>query len=116
MDLTIKQLQQRLETQGYICDQDLVITLYLSLKLAKPLLVEGAPGVGKTEVAKALAGALNTELIRLQCYEGLDENRALYEWNYQRQLLKIEIARAPANLPPWKRIFSMWNICWKDRF
>ncbi|SHJ54964.1 AAA family ATPase [Desulfofundulus thermosubterraneus] len=93
MDLTIKQLQQRLETQGYICDQDLVVTLYLSLKLAKPLLVEGAPGVGKTEVAKALAGALNTELIRLQCYEGLDENRALYEWNYQRQLLKIEIAR-----------------------
>ncbi len=93
MDLTIESLQERLETQGYICDQDLVITLYLSLKLAKPLLVEGAPGVGKTEVAKALAGALNTDLIRLQCYEGLDENRALYEWNYQRQLLKIEIAR-----------------------
>lgn len=93
MDLTVESLQERLETQGYICDQDLVLTLYLSLKLAKPLLVEGAPGVGKTEVAKALAGALNTDLIRLQCYEGLDENRALYEWNYQRQLLKIEIAR-----------------------
>ncbi|MBE3587678.1 MAG: MoxR family ATPase [Thermoanaerobacteraceae bacterium] len=93
MNLTMDQLQGRLEENGYICDEELVVTLYLALKLGRPLLVEGAPGVGKTEVAKSLARALDTELIRLQCYEGLDETRALYEWNYQRQLLKIQIAR-----------------------
>jgi MoxR-like ATPase len=64
------------------------------LKLQKPLLVEGAPGVGKTEIAKVLARIFKTELIRLQCYEGLDENKALYEWNYQRQLIKIQVSKS----------------------
>jgi len=82
MDLTIEQLKSAFEQQGYIADQETVVTAYLALKLQKPLLVEGPPGVGKTEIAKVLAGVFNTELIRLQCYEGLDENKALYEWNY----------------------------------
>lgn len=93
MNLTIEQLHRSLEQADYICEEELAVTVYLALKLGRPLLVEGAPGVGKTEVAKALARVLQTELVRLQCYEGLDENRALYEWNYQRQLLKIQIAR-----------------------
>ncbi|OAT85446.1 AAA family ATPase [Desulfotomaculum copahuensis] len=97
MNLTIEQLHRSLELADYICDEELVVTVYLALKLGRPLLVEGAPGVGKTEVAKALARVLQTDLVRLQCYEGLDENRALYEWNYQRQLLKIQIARNSCN-------------------
>jgi len=90
---TIPELRVALENQGYICEDEVAITIFLALALEKPLLVEGAPGVGKTEIAKVLAGIFNTELIRLQCYEGLDENKALYEWNYQRQLIKIQISR-----------------------
>lgn len=93
MDLTIEQLKSAFEQQGYIADQETVVTAYLALKLQKPLLVEGPPGVGKTEIAKVLAGVFNTELIRLQCYEGLDENKALYEWNYQKQLIKIQLSQ-----------------------
>jgi len=90
---TIPELRQAMESQGYICEDELAVTVYLALALQKPLLVEGAPGVGKTEIAKVLAAVFNTELIRLQCYEGLDENKALYEWNYQRQLIKIQISK-----------------------
>ncbi len=90
---TIAELRLAMENQGYICEDELVVTVYLALALQKPLLVEGAPGVGKTEIAKVLAAVFNTELIRLQCYEGLDENKALYEWNYQRQLIKIQISK-----------------------
>ncbi len=86
-------LRQAFAAENYICEDDLVITVGLALKLGRPLLVEGAPGVGKTEIAKVLATALGTELIRLQCYEGLDESKALYEWNYQAQLLKIQMIR-----------------------
>ncbi len=91
--LTTAELRKALENQGYICEDEVVITIYLALALEKPLLVEGAPGVGKTEIAKVLAKIFATELIRLQCYEGLDENKALYEWNYQRQLIKIQISK-----------------------
>ncbi|WP_066637070.1 AAA family ATPase [Desulfolucanica intricata] len=93
MELTVTALQEKLEQQGYICDSELATTVFLALKLEKPLLVEGAPGVGKTEIAKVLSRAFGLKLIRLQCYEGLDENKALYEWNYQRQLLKIQILK-----------------------
>jgi len=96
MSLTIPELRAALEREGYICEEEVVVTIYLALSLNKPLLVEGAPGVGKTEIAKVLAAIFNTNLIRLQCYEGLDENKALYEWNYQRQLLKIQISRDDA--------------------
>ncbi len=96
MEVTIPALRKAFRDVGYITDEEVVITVYLALKLEKPLLIEGAPGVGKTELAKVLAALFDTELIRLQCYEGLDENKALYEWNYQRQLLKIQISRETA--------------------
>jgi MoxR-like ATPase len=77
--------------QGYVTDRATATAAYLALTLHKPLLVEGPPGVGKTEIAKVLAGVLDTELIRLQCYEGLDASTALYEWNYPKQLLHIKL-------------------------
>jgi len=91
--LTLKDLRKGFENVGYICDEETILTVYLSLVLEKPILIEGPPGVGKTEMGKVLSQIFDTELIRLQCYEGLDENKALYEWNYQKQLLKIQINR-----------------------
>ena len=83
-----------LEAQRYVADHELQMALYLATCLDKPLLVEGPAGVGKTEIAKALAAALDTRLIRLQCYEGLDAAAAFYEWDYPRQLLEIRLAEA----------------------
>ena len=85
-------LSGQLADQGYIASPDLAMALHISLKLGRPLLLEGAAGVGKTEIARCLAEALSTRLIRLQCYEGLDATHAIYEWNYQRQLLAIRAA------------------------
>ena len=79
----IPQIVEILNSQGYIADRELATSVHLSIVLNKPLLIEGEAGVGKTEVAKVMARALDTELIRLQCYEGLDVHTALYEWNYQ---------------------------------
>jgi len=90
LEFTIDWLRRAFEEDGYISDEDLIVTVYLALRLGKPLLIEGAPGVGKTEIAKVLSRIFHTELIRLQAYEGLDENKALYEWNYQKQLLHIQ--------------------------
>jgi MoxR-like ATPase len=90
MNLNRNQISDRLATVGYVADRDLATALWLMDFLKRPLLLEGEAGVGKTEVAKALAALHETELIRLQCYEGLDQNAALYEWNYQRQLLAIK--------------------------
>ena len=84
-------IQQLLNAQGYIADREIAMSLHLAQTLTKPLLVEGPAGVGKTEIAKVMARALDTDLIRLQCYEGLDAHTALYEWNYQRQLLHIKL-------------------------
>lgn len=93
MDLNRLDLRRGFEACGYITDEEITTTVYLALKLGKPLLVTGAPGVGKTEIAKVLSCIFDTELIRLQCYEGLDENKALYEWNYQKQLLHIQMTK-----------------------
>jgi MoxR-like ATPase len=90
MTLTREQIAERLLAVGYVAERDLAMALWLMDYLKRPLLLEGEAGVGKTEVAKALAALYETELIRLQCYEGLDQNAALYEWNYQRQLLAIK--------------------------
>lgn len=84
-------LKARLDASQYIYDESLITTLLVALKLGRPLLIEGAAGVGKTEVAKVMAAALDRDLVRLQCYEGLDESKALYEWNYQKQLLAIQV-------------------------
>lgn len=80
-----------LQQQGYMADRSVAMSLFLALQLEKPLLVEGPAGVGKTEIAKVMANALHTKLIRLQCYEGLDATHALYEWNYQHQLLYLKM-------------------------
>ena len=85
---------QALEKHNYIAGEELATALFLLLKLNKPLLLEGPPGIGKTELALVLAELLNTNLIRLQCYEGLDINTAVYEWNYQKQLLGIKLQEA----------------------
>ena len=91
MDVAIPELLDRLEREAYVADPAIATSLWLSMELKKPLLVEGHAGVGKTEIAKVLARMLDTELIRLQCYEGLDVSTALYEWNYPKQLLHIRL-------------------------
>ena len=91
---TIDELQAGLREQLYLADRGLATAIFLALKLPRPLFLEGEAGVGKTEVGKALAGLLGTELIRLQCYEGLDVHQAVYEWNYTRQLLHIRMLEA----------------------
>ena len=90
MTLAREEIANKLAAVGYIADRDIATALWLMEFLKRPLLLEGEAGVGKTEVAKALAAVHEAELIRLQCYEGLDQNAALYEWNYQRQLLAIK--------------------------
>ena len=89
--MNLEQLKAKMDEVHYIYDDTLATVLTVALQLGRPLLIEGAAGVGKTEVAKVMAHALGRELVRLQCYEGLDESKALYEWNYQKQLLSIQI-------------------------
>ena len=91
---TIEDVQRAMFAQRYIADRSLATAVFLALKRRKPLLLEGEPGVGKTEIAKVLASALNTPLIRLQCYEGIDVSTAVYEWNYTRQMLHIRLMEA----------------------
>ena len=91
---SIDELRRLLAAQLYVADDGLATSIYLALKLGRPLLLEGEAGVGKTEVAKVLSAALGADLIRLQCYEGLDVNHAVYEWNYARQLIEIRLAEA----------------------
>src|SRR5713226_600336 len=95
MPLDRETISDRLAAVGYVADRDIATALWLMDYLKRPLLLEGEAGVGKTEVAKALAAVHASELIRLQCYEGLDQNAALYEWNYQRQLLAINRRATP---------------------
>jgi MoxR-like ATPase len=101
-------LQQRLDNHGYIAERSLAATLLLTMEMRRPLLLEGEAGVGKTEVAKALTRLSETRLIRLQCYEGLDVHSAMYEWNYQRQLLAIKLLEQDERPMPDKEqdIFS----------
>jgi MoxR-like ATPase len=97
---SIEKIQEALRKQNYIADRPLATVVYLSIAMGKPLLLEGEAGVGKTEVAKVLAEIMGSKLIRLQCYEGLDANTALYEWNYPKQMLRIkleEISRGDRN-------------------
>jgi MoxR-like ATPase len=91
---SVADVGKRLSAAGYLPDAQISTTVFLADRLGKPLLVEGPAGTGKTELAKALAAATGSELIRLQCYEGLDEARALYEWNYKKQLLRIQASQA----------------------
>jgi MoxR-like ATPase len=95
---SIDDVQDLLRQQLYITDRGLAVAIFLALKLQRPLFLEGEAGVGKTEIARALAQGLNTELIRLQCYEGLDINHAVYEWNLTRQMLEIRLMEARGDL------------------
>ena len=88
----IRAIEERMDREGYVADASIATALHLAVEMRKPLLIEGDAGVGKTEVAKVLARMLGTELIRLQCYEGIDVQTALYEWNYPRQLLHMKAA------------------------
>lgn len=89
--MDIQMLKRKMDEANYVYDETLATILAVSLELGRPLLIEGAAGVGKTEIAKVMASALDRDLVRLQCYEGLDESKALYEWNYQKQLLSIQV-------------------------
>ena len=91
---TVDEIQATLDDHHYITRRSLATSIYLSLKMGMPIFLEGEPGVGKTEVAKVLAQILDTELIRLQCYEGLDVHNAIYEWNYSKQILQIRLLEA----------------------
>jgi len=104
--MTLELLKQKMDAANYVYDDTLAVTLSVALQLGRPLLIEGAAGVGKTEVAKVMAGALDRELVRLQCYEGLDEGKALYEWNYQKQLLSIQVNRDEEKGVLTKSLFS----------
>ena len=95
---TINTLQEKLSEQNYVCDRSLATAIFLALKLQRPLFLEGEAGVGKTEIAKVLSSMLARPLIRLQCYEGLDVNTAVYEWNYTNQMLQIRLMEAAGDV------------------
>ncbi|HSR42892.1 MAG TPA: hypothetical protein VLL48_11985, partial [Longimicrobiales bacterium] len=104
----VRRTMELMERESYVTDPSIATAVYLALELRKPLLVEGHAGVGKTEIAKVLARGLDTDLIRLQCYEGLDATHALYEWNYPKQMLRIKLEEATERSPEEKEddIFS----------
>lgn len=91
---SVNSVQQTLQGQDYIAERGLATAIYLALRLGRPLFLEGEAGVGKTEIARVLSGALGSDLIRLQCYEGLDASNALYEWNYAAQMLHLRLLEA----------------------
>jgi MoxR-like ATPase len=99
---SVGDVRERLAGTGYLADEATATTVFLADALGKPLLVEGPAGTGKTELAKAVAGCTGARLVRLQCYEGLDEARALYEWNYRKQLLRIQAAREAGRDAGWE--------------
>ena len=115
---SVDELRAALGDHAYLADRGLSTAIYLSLSLGKPLLLEGEAGVGKTEVAKVLSTLLDRELIRLQCYEGIDASQALYEWNYSRQLIAVramDASEADADVRgPVRRPSSWWSgRCWR---
>lgn len=103
---TIEAVQEALQTQLYVAERGLATAIFLAMKLERPLFLEGEAGVGKTEVAKVVARLLDTDLIRLQCYEGLDVNHAVYEWNYTRQMLHLRLLEARKERPTEEELFD----------
>ncbi len=122
---TVEDTIKALEGEKYICSREIATTVYLAMKMEKPVLVEGPAGVGKTDLGKCIAGSLGMELIRLQCYEGLDEAKALYEWEYAKQLLYTQILRdkigevvgdAPSLRDAVQRIAREDDVFFSDQF
>ena len=106
-DITsIDDLQAKLQSLDYVAERGLATSIYLATRLRRPLFLEGEAGVGKTEVAKVLAELFDTELIRLQCYEGLDISHAVYEWNYTRQILHLRLLEARGERPTEEQLFD----------
>jgi len=106
---SVEELQERLRSGAYLADRPLATSIYLALSLGKPLLLEGEAGVGKTEVAKVLSTALDRNLIRLQCYEGIDASQALYEWDYSRQLIAVRAMQADELADPESRVGDLFG-------
>ena len=106
---SVEDLQERLRGQSYLADRSLATSIYLAVSLGKPLLLEGEAGVGKTEVAKSLATTLDRNLIRLQCYEGIDASQALYEWDYSRQLIAVRAMQADELADPTARVSDLFG-------
>ena len=101
---TVPAVREGLASVNYLADEGIAGVVYLADRLQKPVLVEGPAGTGKTELAKSVAALTNSRLIRLQCYEGLDESKALYEWNYKKQLLRIQVERNEEDRATWTEI------------
>jgi len=106
---SVEELQEKLRKGAYLADRPLATSIYLALSLGKPLLLEGEAGVGKTEVAKVLSTALARDLIRLQCYEGIDASQALYEWDYSRQLIAVRAMQADELADPESRVGDLFG-------
>jgi MoxR-like ATPase len=114
---SVEEVKEALERAGYLADEPAALVAYLAQRLGKPVLVEGPAGVGKTELAKAVSRATGRKLIRLQCYEGLDEAKALYEWNYRKQLLRIQAEKASESEPePTADSASGWEDIFSEEF
>jgi MoxR-like ATPase len=109
MQVELPELRQGFESAGFVIDEEDLNVIYLALRLEKPLLVSGPPGVGKTDLAKVVSRIYNARLIRLQCHEGLDESKALYDWNFQRQLVKINLAARSESIQE-EDLFSLSNV------
>ncbi len=116
-ELSVEEVSAALAAQGYLADEGLATSIFLAMALHRPLLLEGEAGVGKTEVAKVLAAWTGGELLRLQCYEGIDVSQAVYEWDYARQLLHLRAAEAGGTWPPVRTTSTAsgsWSAgpCW----
>src|SRR5438105_10017280 len=101
---SVPAVREGLRTVNYLADEGIAGVVYLADRLQKPVLIEGPAGTGKTELAKSVARLTNSRLIRLQCYEGLDESKALYEWNYKKQLLRIQVERGEDDRASWSEM------------
>src|SRR5262245_55657143 len=113
---SVAEVKEALAGVGYLADEPAALVAYLAQRLGKPVLVEGPAGVGKTELAKAISRATGRALIRLQCYEGLDEAKALYEWNYRKQLLRIQAADLPGPGTPEREAKDVAGDMFEDIF
>ena len=113
--VSVSQVRDGLKKVNYLADEGIAGVVYLAQRLGKPVLIEGPAGTGKTQLAKSVAELTGARLIRLQCYEGLDESKALYEWNYKKQLLRIQVDKKATAGQMCTMTFSVMNFCSRAR-